>query len=76
MKSTNKRANDMVELLFISYRMGGVNQARRALKQLKKQNYNQHIARNFKWLSETKTDEEFQTRIEKTIEVWNDPKNN
>ena len=68
------KAEQVMNLLFIAFYMGGATQARRSIKKLKNQTYDQGVFKIFKYLAMTKTDEELEVDMKAVIEIWNNPK--
>lgn len=60
-----------MECLFISFHMGGVEQARKAIKALRKQNYDQGLDKTFKYLTQSDKAGGLEKSLIEIEQVWN-----
>tara|TARA_R110002020_G_scaffold11199_1_gene42383 strand:- start:124 stop:345 length:222 start_codon:yes stop_codon:yes gene_type:complete len=60
----------MMECLFIAFKMGGVEQARKAIKTLRKQNYDQGLDKTFKYLIQSDKFGSLEKSLIELQQVW------
>ena len=60
----------LIECLFISFHMGGVEQARKAIKKLRKQNYDQGLDKTFKFLVKSDENGKLEESLIEIQQVW------
>ena len=60
----------MMECLFIAFKMGGVEQARKAIKTLRKQNYDQGLDKTFKYLIQSDKAGNLEKSLVEIQQVW------
>lgn len=60
----------MMECLFIAFKMGGVDQARKSIKALRRQNYDQGLDKTFKYLIQSDKAGKLKESLTEIQVVW------